>query len=457
MKNSFIILCFILCFCTNHTQKHLYPYFIAKKSELMPNVRCNKYPDESYALYIPKNNDSLKKLPVIIFFDSHGKGKYPLELYKNLSEKYKMVLVGSNKIQNGMNINEAMNVYENLINDLKQKISIDTQMIFISGFSGGARMACEIAQSYKEISGVIACSAGIDISRVHTSPTFYYVSIAGNYDMNYSEILSVDQYMEKISACHQLLLFNGKHQWPPVETMNEAILFILLKSMLAHPEMRNDSVIQHAVQYFSIKEKEIKTKPDKLELLRFEQLVINSLDGLSEVNENKKLLANLFLSSQIKVEINDELKIQQQENIYKQKIVDAFAIKDIKWWQEEVNLLHKKIASSPQAQSAMFMRILSYASLVSFSYSNNALRNNQSDALMHFLQIYTLVDPDNADCAYLWACYYININDTKNALKSLNDAVLKGFNDVIKLNTDPYFTTLKNDTAFSSLLKKIRN
>ena len=60
-------------------------------------------------------------------------------------------------------------------------------------------------------------------------PSFPYVGIAGLADMNYSELASLNEKMKLGQQPNQFLVFNGKHEWPPLKILEEAILFLLLK------------------------------------------------------------------------------------------------------------------------------------------------------------------------------------------------------------------------------------
>ena len=104
----------------------------------------------------------------------------------------------------------------------------------------------------------------------------------------------------------------------------------------------------------------------------------------------------------------------------------------------------------------MYRRILSYASLVAYSYSSRALASQQSDAAGKYLQIYSLVDPGNPDCSYFKACYYAQKHDHYNTIKFLNEAIDKGFSDAEKIKSEPSFSSLQYDNQFVKAANRIK-
>ena len=447
-------ICFFILFavvaCTVHKSKPAVQYL--KRGEVLARIRCQKSPMHDYAVFVPKNYDSLKPSPVLIFLDSHGKGMYPVGMYKELSEKYHIPVAGSNNIQNGMDMFDVTSAYDAMVADLTSRLNIDRRRIFIAGFSGGARMASAIAIAKGEVCGVIACSAGLNPSSVQTKPAFDYVLTAGMTDMNYSEILSVDRYMEHIGASRQLLVFKGKHEWPPLATMDEAMLFVILRSMQRFPETRNEELIRQAQDLYTEKEKNAAGKTALLEAYRQH---VSLLDKISDVTEQRKATEALLYDAAVQQALQKKEKLFVAEETYKQKINGGFAY-DYSWWESEVKAIHRKIDSSPEEEAMMYRRILGHASLVSYSAVNNALNSGQPESAEKFLKIYSLVDPENADCDYFWSCFYAMTARNKKAIEALHHAVDKGFRDADKLMKDPTFEMLRNDTAFVRVVGRIK-
>src|SRR5262249_24057198 len=63
-------------------------------------VQCASDATQSYAVYLPSSYTAAKRWPIIYFFDPAGRGRHPLELYKEIGETYGFVLAGSNNSRN---------------------------------------------------------------------------------------------------------------------------------------------------------------------------------------------------------------------------------------------------------------------------------------------------------------------------------------------------------------------
>ena len=113
----------------------------------------------NYALFVP--NDSCNAYPLIVIFDPHAAGNHAASQYKELAGKYNVVLAASNKIQNNMPSEEFMYFASCIIDDVMQKIPIDSEHVYLMGFSGGARVASFLAQQENIFKGVIGCGAGL--------------------------------------------------------------------------------------------------------------------------------------------------------------------------------------------------------------------------------------------------------------------------------------------------------
>ena len=84
MRNVFLILLIFTSFCSSSNSKQQKENFTIKKGELVAQSQCSANPTQGYALYVPKNYDSSKIWPVVIFFDPRAKGLHPIQLYKSL-------------------------------------------------------------------------------------------------------------------------------------------------------------------------------------------------------------------------------------------------------------------------------------------------------------------------------------------------------------------------------------
>ncbi len=347
-------------------------------------ISCDANKSNTYTLYLPTNYDTTKTFPVIYFFDPHGKASLPIENYKSLSDSLGIIFVGSNATKNGMQWAEASTAANQLFADTKQKLKINGQQIFTCGFSGGARIASNLALQNNNIAAVISCSAGLPPQPSQLRTDLIFVGIAGKEDMNLTEIYDAGQALKNSELKHLINYFDGPHEWPPLETMSEAIQFCL-------------------TPYATINE----TAIDK--------------------------------------------KIIETEKQQKQFYSEAFVKNDFNWWKNEFKNLEQKIAKTIGDEKFMNIRLKNFLSLVAFSYSNSALNNHRLPEADKFLSIYKLVDPDNAEHAYLPTKYFMMMNNSAEAEKALNEAAALGFSDAERLRAETVFITLQNSEGYKKI------
>ena len=113
--------------------------------------------------------------------------------------------------------------------DLGQRFSIDAQRVYLTGLSGGARVAMQVALGKtNNIAGVIASSAGYPDSQPRSRVPFAVFGTAGTEDFNYIEMRLLDR---KLTSPHHLAVFNGGHTLPPDAVALEAIEWMELQAM----------------------------------------------------------------------------------------------------------------------------------------------------------------------------------------------------------------------------------
>jgi len=294
-----------------------------KKGEVISSVNLRNDTSQKFALYLPSTYSEAEKFPVIIFFDPHGEGTVPLNLYFKLAEKYRFILIASNSSKNGLDMQTTNAIAGNLINEVSTRFSVDKTKISLCGFSGGAKVALLTGAENTSISNIIYCGASIDF---HPNHPLNILGFAGKRDMNYTDVVSFEWNLKNVPFKHFLIEWNGKHEFPIAGVFNNAF------DLLTTGEIKNYA------------KKQITITPQK---------------------------------------VNDEQAI-------KQKYMEAFKSKDINWWKQEIQTLNSK-----KKNDLMYERLLGFISLACYSYSNNALQQNNLDAAEYILTIYKLADPEN--------------------------------------------------------------
>src|SRR6185369_4391101 len=99
---------------------------------------------------------------------------------------------------------------------------------YLTGHSGGARVAMQVALGSSKIAGVIASSAGYPDSQPRGSVRFPIFGTAGTEDFNYIEMRLLDR---ALKTPHRVVIFEGGHTLPPAPVALEAIEWLELQAM----------------------------------------------------------------------------------------------------------------------------------------------------------------------------------------------------------------------------------
>lgn len=454
MKNSillFVILfAFLSCKQVDNPKEQLLKW--AKKGEITERVSCKSDPGQTYCLYLPSNYELGKVYPIIYAFDPHGKGHIPVSLIKKTSENLGYIVVGSNNSRNGLRPEELNHILSTLIADTQSKLTIDSRRVYLVGFSGGARVACMVAQGVSGVSGVIACSAGFQPSR--NSLGFRFIGVAGSRDMNYLEMKKLNGNLDSLRIPNQFIVFNGKHQWPNESTISEAITMLHIYAM-------KESVIPKDLQKITDYLNSNKGRIEKLrsyssvDSLAFAYSIskrtIQTLEGIENLDELKSITSELEANSEVQKYIISQLQLEKYEEQKQNEFIESFGSKPQDWWNSQIKILNEEKSGLKEDVSK---RLLGFVSLSCYGYVNRALQSHNWEAANYFTSIYSQVDPENPDSWYALACLQANTNKTKDAIASLKKAIGFGYSDFTKMKTEPLLVNLRELPEFAELFKK---
>jgi len=366
-----------------------------------------------------------------------------MNLVLNYARNNNFIVVASYNIQNGINPSELQLIIDELLDDIYTKLAINNSQVFLLGFSGGARVALSIAQNYQNISGVIACSAGYQSTDI--SKCIPIIGIAGNTDMNYLEIIKMNEILTNKSCPNIFKIFKGNHRWPNEYVINEAIDEIRILSSTADTSISN--------KYLIIKKKQISdliNSNNTDSLLSAYYLLVNSSSIFNDryFDSIKNLL---YTNKKVIEKINFIHEIQIKENNYQQEISSAFQSANIKWLANKINLFRNfQNASEENEYKNMAIRLINFISLAAYSFSNHYLRNHNWEECKKYLSIYQQSDPYNPDYHYLMACYLANNNKTEEAANELLKSIELGLSDIDKIKNDPLLYPLKDNEKLKS-------
>jgi hypothetical protein len=311
--------------------------------QVIPDIKCRDYPSYSYSLYLPKGYTETERLPVYVAFDPGSKGILPVTRYSELAEKYRFILVGSNDSRNGLPPEQTIRIAKALISEVQSRFGADPTRIFLTGFSGGARVSCFVGMSVSKVQGVIGCGAGLQETDQQPVHSFRYFVIAGEADPNLAEVIIQDQLLSQAGWDHRLMIIPGGHAWPPPAEMEKAILW-----------MRGE---------------------------------------LPPLPVEDRRLADFY-------EIDRETALRNT-------LLTHFISGDTTWMKREIRKLKEQSHNAKSTNDSLIAkRLLGFLGLMSWSNSTAQLNNGLLDRAYLSLTIYRMTEPENPAVDSLFNVYY---------------------------------------------------
>jgi hypothetical protein len=425
---------------------------------MISNVACLSDPSNTYALYIPRKIKADQKFPIVFFFDAHARGTLPVKKYEALADRYGFILVASNNSKNGMDAGTVLKISTAFFRDALQRLPADLRNVFCGGFSGGARVAVGLAMQDLGIKGVIANSAGFNPKQEPLRKGICFVGLVGNEDFNLAEMKSTQASLNEAGTVNDLLIFNGKHDWAPINDMDKAFLLLTLEGIRENRMPKNDSVVN--ASYLADEREASKMLNGKTDILTKAaacQLMTVYYQGIKPVEKYKTELLKIYGSGPYKEARTKESQEGRLEQSRQEEYGKKIQEKDMAWWVEEVRRLQNEDNTSKDAvRVGENKRLMAYLSLVSFMNANGALNQDALVQAEQFLALYRLVDPSNPEWAYLLTCLRMRQNDIPHALDALRESVALGFNDVDRVRSQKEFQPVLNDEKFNEILAGIK-
>jgi hypothetical protein len=166
-------------------------------------------------IHLPNSLRRGAKHPVVFVMNPGGGGKGTADRYIPGAERNRWIIAVSKQSKNGFEGSQA--AVDAMIGQVTTSLPIDPKRMYVSGFSGGSRMAFATAQKHKDIAGVIACGAGGDIGG--SKQTVY--GLCGSNCFNRTDMSNSFRTFK--GRDHLLRFFAGQHAWADAELCDDAI------------------------------------------------------------------------------------------------------------------------------------------------------------------------------------------------------------------------------------------
>jgi len=214
------------------------------RGTIIADVTCIDDPTQSYALYVPSTYSPAHAWNLLLGFHPAARGRAIVEKYRDAAEQYGYIVAASNTSRNGPMAPSAASVRAMSL-DVGQRFAIDADRLYLTGLSGGARVAMQVALGKNNIAGVIASSAGYPDAKPRSSVPFALFGTAGTDDFNYLEMRQLDR---RLTSPHYVAIFSGGHTLPPDDVALEAIEWMEIQAMKNGRRHRDDALIDRLLE-----------------------------------------------------------------------------------------------------------------------------------------------------------------------------------------------------------------
>ncbi len=188
---------------------------------------------QTYELFVPERKDPKKTLPAIVFVSS-GDEPGGWKAFEAVCKERGFVFIGVRGAGNNVPPPKRVRVVLDCLDDARRQVPLDADRTYISGFSGGARIACAIAFALPEyFGGIIPVCAGGDLReeswlRHRLIDRVSAALVTGESDFNRGEVERWKGGMWKDVGIRTRVWVQPKmgHAMPPPTTLTEVVKWL---------------------------------------------------------------------------------------------------------------------------------------------------------------------------------------------------------------------------------------
>lgn len=384
---------------------------------------CLSNPAHRYEVYIPAlPAKECKDLPLWILIDSHGMGKSALKHFRKAIEQHPAIVVASDYVRN--NFEGFDQEIQRLVDDVREKYPVGNTL-FLSGFSGGARMALAYGLNHS-VDGLILCGALANWQQIShlQSPI---VSISGMADFNFGETA---QYLVALPSAPKnlkIIITDESHEWPGQSTLTEATGLLFYHTGNNAPANKREFK-----RYCLVQEEKIDSLTHMQEYIKAASLARN-LAITTPFNKDRKFkedFSTLLKHRGWKTQIARLKQTLNNEQKARQAYYQALLQKDTAWWQNELRANKKEeLLRDNIIDRSLYKRIRAFWGIACYSICNDAKRHREVEKLEQVLPVYKTLEPENPDVYYFSALLPYWQDDPNEAIWQLKKALQLGYQD----------------------------
>lgn len=434
--------------------------FAQSSGVLSDTVVCKGNATQQYALYLPVNYNAEKKYPLLLFFEPGARATEPLKLYRSLADQHNVVMACSYQSRNGQ-FDASLKAGYAMVKDVTSRFSIDPSSVWVSGFSGGARVASSLAIDDPQFAGVIACGATFPPGKkITASRKIPYAMVIGEQDMNYLETFQAQEYLQSISNPERLILCKGGHRWPPAHVYEEALRWQMLKKKFLTPE--------ETAQWYSLRMENIKTQIDSgywYDAQREAAQVRNDFSGITDIQQADSLLTAMSQNKQVTRQKKEAERFLETEQTWRTKFYEQYdkalriahtdsAFRENHWTPFRAEI--KRFRSDKEKSKRLLgERLYDFSWRLCAEQGSNFMEMKYDAPALLAFQVWSVLTPEDPRPLVSIAMVKAISGLQDESLQYLKRAIEKGYKNKTFLERNEAFRSVQDLPAFQKLLQQI--
>jgi predicted esterase len=432
---------------------------------LLERVPLASYPQESYALYLPKGYSPARPAPILYAFDPRARGPVPVERFQAAAEQYGWILAGSNASRNGISVTD---IVTRLWDDTHRRLAIADRRVYMTGFSGGARVASGMGLGARGlVAGVIAFGAGFPGgARAGKEVPFVLFGGAGRDDFNLPEMRQLAADLDEAGVANRLEIWEGGHEWAPAEIGTLSLEWMELTAMRAGTRATDETLVERWIARDVARARQREAAGALVEAAEAFSSLSEDFRGLRDTTEYAQAAARLRGTKAYK----DELRAQKADDARQARLTGELGSATQQLAGEEdgglsaltalrasVATLRRAADKSEAAREAhVARRVLSGAWIQTLEASSALRARHEYRRAAELLALAGEIKPLAAGQLYELARLHSLGGQERQALKALEGAVTAGFRDADALAKEPDLDRIRRSAEFEALVDRVR-
>lgn len=424
------------------------------RGAIVEKVTCRASPKESYALYLPPEYTADRRWPILYAFDARGRALIPAERFRQAAAAWGWIVASSYGTRSDDNNEPSVEAIRAMWTDTRKRLSLDERRVYMTGFSGMARLAVALATNARgAVAGVIAVGAGFSEGALPGRDLpFAWFGAAGERDFNYSEMRMVESLLANFGRPHRFRAFDGGHEWPPADVCGEAVAWMELQAARRGARPKDDPALRALFRDRTAAADALAASGRELEAFRVYDGVARDFETLEDVTHAKARAETLRGSTAVRRALREEGRIvtiesdetRKAESILRDAMsqpalpLPAALLDDLKiaYWRR------KAAAEPPTPESAMADRILAkYFVQMSYYLPQRYIEKKDFRRAILLLSVAVEVRPQEPSGWIAMARAQVKNGNSREARNALRHALDNGA-DAGRLRADPELAPL---------------